>query len=417
MSTDQQLVPAEAAPPTGPTGPTGRAGTVLRTPLRLSDGRELLYFDERPRDRCGRDRRGLEPSGAGSELRHDPLLDEWVVIAAQRQARTHLPAPADCPLCPSRSGRSTEIPAEDYDVVVFENRFPSLSTPSTPSSAGAAGGGVPGPADGGTAPLFVRRPGVGRCEVVCFTADHHTSFAGLTPRRVEVVLEAWTDRTRELSRLPGVEHVFVFENRGEEIGVTLSHPHGQVYAYPFVPPRAARLLEVARRHRARTGQCVSCAVVVAESQAGVRVVAETPRWVAFVPHAARWPFEVHLCPRRHVADLVALDDGERTEFAGIYLEVLRRFDGVFGTQMPYVAAWHQAPVTTGRDLAHLFLQLSSIRRAPDKLKYLAGSESAMGVFINDVVPERAAELLRAAAVPDPGPDPGPDPEPEPPRAG
>jgi UDPglucose--hexose-1-phosphate uridylyltransferase len=200
----------------------------------------------------------------------------------------------------------------------------------------------------------------------------------------------------ELSKLAGVEQVFIFENRGEEIGVTLSHPHGQIYALPFVPPRTQRTLRSAQRHRDHAGTCLFCTVIAAERGARVRVVAETEHWVAFVPHAARWPFEVHICPLRHLPDLPALDDAERAELAVLYLDVLRRFDGVFGTKMPYIAAWNQAPVRIDRALAHLYLQVFSIRRAPGKLKHLAGSESGAGVWINDVAPERAAELLRGA---------------------
>jgi UDPglucose--hexose-1-phosphate uridylyltransferase len=356
---------------------------ATKTITKLADGRELIYFDERPgMDRAATDPRDLKATRTSSEIRYDALLDQWVVIASHRQGRTYLPSTDRCPLCPSRPGRATEIPAGDYEVAVFENRFPSL---------------VPGvPGDGGDHGLFVRRPGVGRCEVVCFTADHDASFARLSPERVEVVLEAWTDRTRELGALPGVEHVFVFENRGKEIGVTLTHPHGQIYAYPFVPPRTLRMLRSARRHRDQHGECLFCALLAAERAAGDRVVAESERWTAFVPHAARWPFECHLYPRRHLPDLPALDAGERQELARLYPEVLRRLDGVFGTEMPYIAAWQQAPVRGDRDLAHLSLQVFSVRRAPGKLKYLAGSESAAGVWINDVAPERAAQLLRDA---------------------
>jgi UDPglucose--hexose-1-phosphate uridylyltransferase len=358
--------------------------TVTRTSTRLADGRELIYYDERPDlDRSPPDRRDLPPVSTVSELRHDPLLDQWVVIASHRQGRTFLPPTDQCPLCPSRPGRPTEIPAADYDVVVFENRFPSLVER-------AAGGDGDGGGDG----LFVRRPGLGRCEVVCFTADHDASFAALPPDRVETVLEAWADRTTELAAVADVEQVFVFENRGEEIGVTLSHPHGQIYAYPFVPPRMLRTLRSARRHRDQTGECLFCSVQAAERAAGRRVLAATARWTAYVPHAARWPFEVHVAPRRHVPDLPALDADERAELAGLYLDVLGRFDAVFDSRMPYVAAWQQAPVRVDRDLAHLYLQVFSIRRAPGKLKYLAGSESAAGVWVNDVAPERAAELLR-----------------------
>jgi UDPglucose--hexose-1-phosphate uridylyltransferase len=356
---------------------------VTRTPTKLADGRELIYYDEQPgHDRSAHDRRDLSATQTTSEIRYDVLLDEWVVIAGHRQERTHLPPTDQCPLCPSTPDRLTEIPAADYDVVVFENRFPPLAQ------------GLPAPEAAGWP--FERRPGAGRCEVVCFTSDHEASFAQLPRRRVETVLEVWTDRVRELSQLAGVEQVFVFENRGEEIGVSLSHPHGQIYAFPFVPPRTLQTLRSARRHHEQTGACLFCAVIEAERAAGVRVVGETPHWVAYVPHAARWPFEVHLSPRRHVPDLPALDDVECGELATLYLDVLRRFDGVFGTKMPYIAAWNQAPVRVDRDLAHLYLQLFSIRRSPGKLKYLAGSESGAGVWINDIAPERAADLLRGA---------------------
>jgi UDPglucose--hexose-1-phosphate uridylyltransferase len=358
-------------------------GDVTKTSTLLADGRELIYFDEQPgRVRPQSDTRELDPVGSVSQVRYDALVEEWVVVAAHRQARTYHPSLADCPLCPSAPGHPTEIPDEHFDVAVFENRFPSLATAATDLSTTSAPEGDA---------TFTARPGTGRCEVVCFTSDHDSSFAQLTPRRVATVLAAWTDRTRELSRLPEVEHVFVFENRGEEIGVTLGHPHGQIYAYPFVPPRTLRMIAAAQRHKG----CVHCTALAAEQEAGLRVVAQSSRWLAFVPYAARWPFEVHLYPRRHVPDLTALDDAERAEFPAIYLEVLQRFDAVFGTQMPYISGWQQAPVrAAGRELGHLFMEVFSIRRAPNKLKFLAGSESAMGVFINDIAPEQAAQMLR-----------------------
>jgi len=251
-------------------------------------------------------------------------------------------------------------------VVVFENRFPSFSRDH------------------------------GRCEVVCFTSDHDSSFAALSPEQVELVMTAWVDRTAELSAMAGVEQVFCFENRGAEIGITLSHPHGQIYAYPFVTPRTRQTLASADRHRERTGGNLFADVLAAERAAEVRLVAENRHWTAFVPAAARWPFEVHVYPNRRVPDLVALEPVERAAFGPLYTDVLRALDGLFGVIMPYVAGWHQAPVRYGRDLAYLHLELFSIRRAPGKLKYLAGSESAMGAFVNDVLPEEAARMLREA---------------------
>lgn len=358
---------------------------MKKTAVRLADGRQLYYFDERDdvvRDMV--DRRSLSEFTGGSELRYDPLLDEWVAIAAHRQSRTHLPPADECPLCPSREGRLTEIPADDYDVVVFENRFPALSSSAAELEPMDDGGG-----------LFARQPGLGRCEVVCFTSDHNGSFAALPPERVRTVVEAWADRTLELSALAGVEHVFPFENRGPEIGVTLHHPHGQIYAYPFAGPRARRMLESARLYRRRTWRNLFADVLAAEQRAEVRVVTSSAHWTAFVPAAARWPVEVHLYPHRQLPDLPALSDSERADFCGIYLDVLRRLDALYGSPLPYVSAWQQSPVRTDRDLGYLRLELSSIRRAPGKLKYLAGSEAAMGAFINDVSPEDLAARLRA----------------------
>jgi UDPglucose--hexose-1-phosphate uridylyltransferase len=384
---------------------------VRKITTRLADGRELIYFDEGDRgDRAVVDQRELPPRASGSELRYDALLDEWVAVASHRQDRTFLPPPDQCPLCPSAPGRLTEIPADSYDVVVFENRFPSFAThPATTPAADAAtdigSDASPNP-DGSSLVVdpdlepFARRPGAGRCEVVCFTSQHDTHFASLTPQRVRTVMEAWADRTAELSARPEVAQVFCFENRGEEIGVTLHHPHGQIYAYPFVTPRTRQMLASVERYAARTGRNLFEDLVAAERQEGTRVVAESTYWTAFVPSAARWPVEVHLYPRRRVPDLPALTDAERDDFGPLYLRILRALDDYFdgAGPLPYIAAWHQAPVQEDRRrLAALHLQVFSIRRAPGKLKYLAGSESAMGVWINDVRPEAIAARLRELA--------------------
>jgi UDPglucose--hexose-1-phosphate uridylyltransferase len=360
-----------------------------KTRIELADGRELIYYDEDPAtERATVDLRRLPETIVQSEVRRDPLRDEWVIMASHRQGRIHLPPAENCPLCPSTPQRETEIPSADYDVVVFENRFPSLTQRGERSDQQDAGD-----------ELVPRRPGLGRCEVVCFTADHDASFGNLSEERLRTVVDVLADRTRELSAIPGVEQVFPFENRGEEIGVTLHHPHGQIYAYPFVAPVTARMLEAARRHRDTVGGCLFCAVLAAEARAGVRVVGSSTGWTAFVPAAARWPFEVHIYPTRHLPDLAALDDAERDGLVPLLKDVLARFDGLFDAPMPYMATWHQAPVHAGRDLGHLHLEIFSIRRSADKLKYLASSESGAGVWINDVGPERAAEMLRKARPP------------------
>jgi UDPglucose--hexose-1-phosphate uridylyltransferase len=377
---------------------------VWKTSGKLADGREIIYFDETPgTGRAGLpDRRDLGDPGAPGEpasvLRWDALTGEWVIIAAQRQGRTFLPPTDQCPLCPSRDGRLTEIPAPDYDVVVFENRFPSLrgAAPGRPTPAA----GPPEPVPGGPPETagVPERPGTGRCEVVCFTSDHYSSFASLTPQRVRTVVEAWADRTAELSAMPGIEQVYCFENRGEEIGVTLHHPHGQIYGFPFVTPRTARMLGQARAHAAAGRGNLFDDLVAGETAAGVRVVTGNEHWTAFVPAASRWPYELLLFPVQRVASLPELGEEARAAFSDLYLDVLRRFDALFGMPMPYIAAWHQAPVADdfARREFGLHLQLFSIRRAPGKLKYLAGTESGMGAWVGDVLPEDAAQRLREA---------------------
>ena len=374
---------------------------MKRTITRMADGRQLIYFDETDdavRDAV--DRRDLPPLSPASRMRYDPLTDEWITIASHRQTRTFLPPADECPLCPSTPDRLTEIPDSSYDVVVFENRFPSFS-----EREGSASGPPDGPPDRiqgdgeeellpGLNPV---RAAQGRCEVVCFTSDHNASFGALSPQRVHTVLEVLADRTATLATIPGVEQVFCFENRGVEIGVTLHHPHGQIYAYPFVAPRTRTMLAAARRYAESTGgRNVFADVLAGVRTSGDRVVTANEHWTAFVPAAARWPFEVLIAPHRQIADLPGLSDAEALAFGPVYLDVLRRFDGLFDAPMPYISAWHQAPVRTDRDLAYLHLQLFSVRRAPGKLKYLAGSESAMGAFVNDVAPEEAARMLREA---------------------
>jgi UDPglucose--hexose-1-phosphate uridylyltransferase len=356
---------------------------MRRTQVLLADGRELIHFDsDSSAVRDTEDKRDLEPRGDAPDLRHDPLLDQWVSVAAHRLGRTFLPSPDDCPLCPSRPGYLTEVPSDDYDVVVFENRFPSF---------------VGSPTDVTVDGLFEQHPAWGRCEVVCFTPDHDASFADLDEERARLVIEAWADRTSELSATPGVEQVFVFENRGEAIGVTMRHPHGQIYAYPFLTPTTRAQLDSAGRHLAATGRNLYDDIVAAELVDGSRVVLQSEHWVAFVPFAARWPVEVHAYPRRRVADLSELTGPERDDLARVYLDLLRRGDAFFGIPLPYIAAWHQAPVHDRRDLGALHLELFSVQRSADKLKFLAGSESAMGAFVNDREPEAIAERLREVA--------------------
>ena len=353
----------------------------MSTRTTLADGRELLFFSlpgHTPAPVV--DRRPLPPWEPGqSQLRFDQTTGQWVIIAARRQDRTYKPPPDQCPLCPGPTGLTSEVPAPDYDVVVFENRFPSLSGVGAVAS-------VP---DG-----FVPVPGVGRCEVICFSSNHTGSFGELSQPHARLVVDAWRHRTAALLATPGVEQVFCFENRGEEIGVTLAHPHGQIYGYSFLTPRTAAMMEQARKHRDGN---LFADLLASEIADGSRIVARTDLFTAFVPFAARWPVEVHIYPNRFVHNLIDLSDDELDGFARIYLDVLQRFDRMYSGPLPYISALHQYADTDALREGYFHVELMSIRRSAGALKYLAASESAMDAFITDVVPEAVAERLRGLA--------------------
>ena len=353
------------------------------TRAKLADGRDLLFF-ALP-GHCPapvEDRRPLpERVGDESELRFDRSTGQWVIIAALRQDRTYKPPPDQCPLCPGPTGLTSEVPAPDYDVVVFENRFPSLSGTGEPAPVPAAAG-------------FVCAPGHGRTEVICFSSEHAGSFAALAPAHARLVVQAWRHRTADLMATPGIEQVFCFENRGEEIGVTLTHPHGQIYGYPYLTPRTATMLGQARAYRIQHGGNLFADLLAREIADGSRVIAHTDLFTAFVPFAARWPVEVHIYPNRFVHNLVELDNDELDGFAQVYLDVLKRFDGMYSSALPYISALHQFNDTDAQADGYFHVELMSIRRSATKLKYLAASESAMDAFIGDVTPESVAQRLR-----------------------
>ncbi|WEO76653.1 galactose-1-phosphate uridylyltransferase [Cryobacterium sp. SO2] len=360
---------------------------ITRHPHTLADGRDLIYFDD-PDTTLSPERapdlRDLGPRPPTARMRQDPLSGEWVSIAAARQNRVFLPPAHLDPLAPSTPENPSEVPS-NYDVAVFENKSPSFGPLLTDDDAPT------GLDDLRTIGLGRIRTSVGRCEVVCFSPATEGSFGSLSVTRARTVIEAWAERTHALSQMPGIEQVFPFENRGEAIGVTLHHPHGQIYSYPYVTPRTQRLIDSIESY----GPTLF-ADILASEQAGDRVILRGEHWTAFVPFAARWPVEVHMLPHRHVADFAGTTLAERDELAVLYRRLLRGIDQLYSTPTPYIGAWHQAPVHAHRDTIRLMLQLTSPRRAEDKLKFLAGSEAAMGAWIGDVTPEQAADNIRAA---------------------
>jgi UDPglucose--hexose-1-phosphate uridylyltransferase len=321
-----------------------------------------------------------------NQLRWDPTLREWVAYATHRQDRTFLPPAEYCPLCPTEQGGfPTEVPRESYDIVVFENKFPSY-VPDAPE-----------PDEPGTA-LTPTASGRGVAEVVVYSDEHEETLAGLPERRIRNLVEVWADRYDELGGLGYVDYVFIFENKGEAIGVTLHHPHGQIYGYPFVPPRPKKELEAARAHRREHGACLHCALLAEEHADGRRILHKGEHFTAFVPFYAHYPYEAHVYARRCVSSIAQLDEDERRDLARTLKRLLTGYDALWGFSLPYMMVMHQAP-TDGEDhegVAHFHVEFYPPNRTAEKLKYLAGSETGAGAFIVDALPEDTAAELREA---------------------
>ncbi len=322
--------------------------------------------------------------------RFDELRREEVVYAIHRQQRTFLPARDHCPLCPTRpGGPETEIPFPAFEIAVFDNRFPAFHAPH------------------------------GAAEVVVYTDDHDASFGTLAAERAEALMWVWRHRYTELGARDDVDYVFIFENRGVEVGVTLHHPHGQIYAYPFLPP--VPQLELSADER--LGGCAPCALLARELEDGRRIVHQNDSVVAYVPYAARWAYEAHVVMREHRPSLLDCDAEELRLLAAALQALVRGYDALFDRPFPYVMAVHQAPTaiaaagsratassgataprTAGasaerrqRD-GHLHVEFYPPLRTAEKLKYLAGSEQGAGTFISDTLPEESAAKLREAIV-------------------
>ncbi|EFA23883.1 galactose-1-phosphate uridylyltransferase [Bifidobacterium gallicum] len=384
------------------------------TPTTLADGRQFFYLDDDeryvrgelrrqltdPRELSDRFADQLGPDGAhvpypAPQMRQDPLTGDWIPMATARMNRPITTGPGATatgnPLAARKLGsayQDGEVPDTDYNVVIFENRFPSMvQVPGVSNDTHYVDGCA----------LWPVKPAAGRCEVICFDPDENGLPPDLPVRRLRTVVEGWAFRTAELAQLPGIEQIFPFENHGVEIGVTLAHPHGQIYAYPFIPPKMQTELQHTQAYWERTRGNLLRDILDAELQAAERIVMRNASWVAYVPAAARWPLEVHVVPVRDVLTLDELNDQERWDLAEMYSTLLKRGNRFFdhgdgqGMDLPYIAAWHQAPVHDARrEHYRLNLQFFSFRRAANKIKYLAGSESGMAAWLSDTTPELIA---------------------------
>lgn len=312
---------------------------------------------------------GVAAGPSGHELRLDPLTDEWVAVVARRQGRPNLPS-RDCPFCPG----GLEAP-ETYTVRAFENRWPAF-LPGPPLGAAVR-------PPGGTGTPFVWVPPRGAAEVVLYSPGHSGSLGTIGVPGVRAVVEVWAERSAALLARPEIEYVLVFENRGEEVGATIDHPHGQIYAFPFVPPVPRREAEVAA-----AGGCPLCRTVPDELAAATRIVDRSGRWVAYVPFASGYPYGMILAPEDHVPALTDLDGPGRDALARLLHDAVGRYDRLFDRPMPYLLWVHPG--------VHLHVHLAPPMRAAGVQRFVASGEVGSGTLSNPVAPEAAAEALRRA---------------------
>ena len=349
------------------------------------DGRKLTLYSRFPIDpNIQATSPSNEPVQANPHLRWHPLRGEWIAYASHRQGRTFMPPPEYNPLAPTSNPEfPTELPQGKYDVAVFDNRFPSLALA----------------AQNPPASIVETLPANGACEVVVFTQDPEATFGSLPLDHLELLLQVWADRTRAIGENSHIQYVLPFENRGVEMGVTLLHPHGQIYAYPLVPPVPAKMLECQQAYYRQHQRGVLEDLIQKEIADKQRIIYLDEHAIAFVPVCARYPYEVWVAPIKPVATFGDLTPQQRQGLARALKTVTLKYDGMWHRPFPYLMAWFQAP-TDGQPHpeAHLHAEFYPPYRTSERLKYLAGTELAAGLFANDALPEEKAKDLQAVVV-------------------
>jgi len=344
--------------------------TIHRRHFIKRDGRDLFLYGYKPHDLAPLPE-GHGNVAKGGELRHHPLRDEWNIYAAHRQNRTFKPSAADNPLAPSMTGLPpTEIPFADFELAVFENKFTSLHAQAPKPDA----------IDG-----LKLTPAHGRCDVIVYGPEAEGNLHTLGQAKRRLLLAAWNDRYETLLG-QGCEFVLPFENRGDEVGVTLHHPHGQIYAFPFIPQVQQKAMNAFEEGYDLAADIQRYKPDYAVAQAG--------GVTAFCPPFARFPFETWIAPDTQARGPWDFNETQLDGFAHLLGEMTRRYDEYFQRPTAYMLSLHAAPLKAN-DSFHFTAQFYPLLRTPGRVKYLASVEQSTGTFTVDVMPEMAAKTLRA----------------------
>lgn len=314
-----------------------------------------------------------------AELRYNPLTKDWVMIASHRQNRPQMPKDW-CPFCPG----SGKVP-ENYDVYEYDNDFPALSqTPPQPDNVKTS--------------FYKTAPSYGKCEVILYSPEHTKTLPELSQNHVRKLVDLWVERFCEIKKDDKIKYVFIFENRGEVVGVTMPHPHGQIYGYPFIPKKLELECASAKEHMEKTGRCLFCDMLADEVNSGDRIIIENDDFYAFLPFYSEYPYGMYIMSKKHKSTIDKFTDSEKDNLAKIVRETAGTLDSLFGYTFPYMMCMHNAPVNSGDmdDIFHFHIEFFPPMRSADKQKFNASSETGAWAHCNPTAPEEKAEELREA---------------------
>jgi UDPglucose--hexose-1-phosphate uridylyltransferase len=331
--------------------------------------------------------------GKANEIRYDPILQEWVIVAQNRTVRpvlgknfTEEKPKYNCPFCPDAPEGAGE-----WIVKALPNRFPALSLESAGNFAD----------ESLFNDFYKTRPGKGNCEVLLYSQDHNKTLGDLTLSNIIALIDLWKERFEYNRRIPELKYSFIFENRGEIIGVTLAHPHGQMYSFPFIPPRIERAFASSKSYWEKHKSCLFCKVIETELKDQSRIIEENKDFISFIPYYAKWPLEVHIYPKQHFSYISDIPSSHSENFALMIKHTVQRLDRLYGFTMPYVFSHYNAPYNIDNtDHFHYHIEIYPPYRAKDRIKYIAGVEMGTHTFINPTNPQENAEQLRKISLGD-----------------
>jgi len=314
-----------------------------------------------------------------AELRWNPLLKEWVMIASLRQNRPQMPKNW-CPFCPG----SGSVP-DNYEVYKYDNDFPVLSqNPSEPDLASTK--------------LYKVEDVYGKCEVILYSPNHNITLPELSVEHIKKLVDLWTDRFAELQQDKKIKYIFIFENRGEIVGVTMPHPHGQIYGYPFIPGKIEQETRASKEHYDNTNKCLLCDLLEEEKSFDKRIIFENDDFLVYLPFYCEYPYGIYLASKAHKQNLTQFNESEKLNLAKALKEATGTLDSLFGYAFPYMMCMYQNPVNVEdcSDYSHFHIKFFPPMRSAEKVKFNASSETGAGAHCNPTVPEEKAEELRVA---------------------